>query len=81
LDKTAAKRRLDTETKRLHELQVICAELKSLREGSHVYTRIANGNVFLMTTHDRALMDTEKELKALSHTNVHPPDLETMKLQ
>jgi len=79
LDEMVAKRRLDTDTKRLHELQIICAELKSLREGSRVYTRIGNGNVFLMTTHDRALTDTEKELKSLSHANVHPPNTETTK--
>ena len=67
LDEMAAKRRFEADAKRLHELQIVSAELKSLRKGSHVYTRIANGNVFLLTTHDKASTHTEKELKSLSH--------------
>ena len=71
LDEIAAKRRFEADTKKLRELQIIQAELKSLRKGSHVYTRIANGNVFLMTSHENALSHTEKELKSLSHVNVN----------
>jgi len=66
VDEIAAKQRTDADRKRLHELQVIRAELQSLRKGSHVYTRIANGNVFLMTSYDNAFSQTEKELKSLS---------------
>lgn len=68
VDEIAAKQRTDADRKRLHELQVIRAELQSLRKGSHVYTRIANGNVFLMTSYDNAFSQTEKELKSLSLT-------------
>jgi len=74
LDEIAAKRRCETDTQRLRELQIICAELQSLPKGSHVYTRIANGNVFLMTSNDSALSHAEKELKSLSHINA--PNLE-----
>jgi len=66
VDEIAAKQRTDADRKRLHKLQVIRAELQSLRKGSHVYTRIANGNVFLMTSYDNAFSQTEKELKSLS---------------
>jgi len=69
LDEMVAKRHFESDTKKLHELQIISSELKSLHKGSHVYTRIANGNVFLMTTHDKALTHTEKALKSLSHAN------------
>jgi len=71
LDAIAAKRRFEADAKRLQELQIIQAELKSLRKGSHIYTRIANGNVFLMTSYENASSDTEKELKSLSHINVN----------
>jgi len=77
LDEMAAKRRLEADTKRLHELQIISAELKSLCKGSRVYSRIANGNVFLMTTHDKASTHTQKELKSLSHINANSHNLET----
>ena len=69
IDEISAKQRIEADAKRKHELQIIQAELKSLRKGSHVYTRIANGNVFLMTSHDNALSHTEKELNSLSHVN------------
>ena len=65
----SAKQRIEADAKRKHELQIIQAKLKSLRKGSHVYTRIANGNVFLMTSHENALSHTEKELNSLSHVN------------
>jgi len=77
LDEIVAKRRFDADTKKLHELQIIQAELHSLHKGSHVYTRIANGNVFLMTSYDNVLSHTEKELKSLSHINVNSPNPET----
>ena len=78
LDEIAAKRRFEADSKRLHELQIIHAELQSLHKGAHVYTRIANGNVFLMTSYDNALSLTEKEMKSLSHVHVKPPsDRET----
>ena len=78
IDEIAAKRRLEADTKRLHELQVIHAELQSLRKGSQVYTRIGNGNVFLMTSYDIAFSQTEKELKSLSHIRVNPLNMETI---
>jgi len=78
LDEIAAKRRFEADSKRMHELQIIHAELQSLHKGAHVYTRIANGNVFLMTSYDNALSHTEKEMKSLSHVNVKPtPNQET----
>jgi len=73
----ATKQRFEADTRRLHELEIIQAELKSLRKGSHVYTRIANGNVFLMTSQENALSHTEKELKSLSRVNIMPDNVET----
>jgi len=81
VDEIAAKRRFETDTKRLRELQVIQAELKSLHKGSHVYTQIANGNVFLMTSLENALSHTEKELKSLSHINANPVNQETQSVR
>ena len=71
LDEIAAKQHYKAGAKRLRELQVIHAELQSLRRDSHVYTRIANGNVFLLTSRDDALSQTEKELKSLSHIKIN----------
>jgi len=65
-----AKRHSEADKRKLHELQIISAELKSLHKGSHVYSRIANGNVFLMTTHDKASTHNEQELKSLSHVKL-----------
>jgi len=71
-DELASKQCLEADSKRLHELQIIHAELKSLHKGSQVYSRIANGNVFLLTSHDSALSNVEKELKSPSHVNIKP---------
>jgi len=71
LHEMAARRHLEADTKRLQELRIIRAELQSLRKGSQVYTRIANGNTFLMTSYDDALRCTEKELKSLTNIDVN----------
>jgi len=39
LDEIAAKRRIETDSRRMHELQIIHAELQSLHKGARVCTR------------------------------------------
>ena len=51
--------------KRQQELEVIIAELRSLKKGAEVYRKQQNSNVYFVVERDRALSDALLELDKL----------------